>query len=872
MKKISITLLAITALIFTGCQNNNTIENLSNNAESIFWNYEITNHYVEKMDKPDFAKMNNKDEIQQEMFQKPWELEYQISQEEINDLSYAKQNDYCENGEIGLLAQQSDYQNIVSIDIDKIKAGDSFKVQGNYKIYNFYMLPNSMIDQLKNHWIAFGAFPTEYLYPRYDNDYGLFSQEEWINRITHIGGSHDEYARAPFNTLLVTNDLLLHTFHKIFSNELQYFEESQARPILAKLSENLFELFRNKTAKTTAEQEIYDFLTAYRAIPHALLPDNDTLTKELNKRESEKREKMWSDDSNYSVESNSDFADETLRDYLNPRFEKIVAKVDSKYQSALKNTRNAIWEAKEPKATDYLLNQFSPDFIRDQSIQQDYTQFKPRSHYTNSSFLKTYFMGMKWLMREKLYFWDPKLANTALTMINQIPDKELKEVLQLQEAILQLIGSDDDASIQDLQTFIKKHWWKVGQNLDEKAYEELQNLGNQRIISTSYSTPEMGSTDEEAAKDMTRGFVFFWEKFTLDSYIFDLLTAWTAEKEYLEKPNMQTAMIVPDLLENQTPATQLVNLWLQNKSQEWLILENKDCQFGTCKHLSSYDNVKTQAKEKLKTELKDPKIMDTTYHKWLKMLGYLFAPIENVPYFKTLPQYIYKNILSYMGSYTELKHDTLLYVKQAYAELGGWGIEACIITVYPPALPVPKGYVEADINFINQLIWLNQNILKWFDDADNFKQFENYLQKIKSIALQQMNNKIISDEDFEWLRLSYDQLWELTYPRKIFWEASSKLERGALIADIFTSEGGNPLYEAVGRPLLMAVMIDDINGSRVVMWPIFSHYEFYSSDNILESEQRYTDELWQEKYDHLNEIENERAMWLEMKKMFEESK
>ena len=42
----------------------------------------------------------------------------------------------------------------------------------------------------------------------------------------------------------MTDDLLLHTFHKIFSNELQYFEESQARPILAKLSETLFKKFQ----------------------------------------------------------------------------------------------------------------------------------------------------------------------------------------------------------------------------------------------------------------------------------------------------------------------------------------------------------------------------------------------------------------------------------------------------------------------------------------------------------------------------------------------------------------------------------------------------------------------------------------------------
>ncbi len=181
---------------------------------------------------------------------------------------------------------------------------------------------------------------------------------------------------------------------------MQYFEESQARTILSQLSTRLFELFKQQKSKNPEEQAIYDFLTAYWAIPHALLVDNDTLLLELRAREQRKREDSYNRDD----EQDDDFSDETLKEYLGPRFELILSQVSSNYQDALKNSWEAIWAATEPKATDYLLDQFSPDYIRENLIQQDYTQFKPRSHYNNSSFLKTYFMGMKWLMREKLYF------------------------------------------------------------------------------------------------------------------------------------------------------------------------------------------------------------------------------------------------------------------------------------------------------------------------------------------------------------------------------------------------------------------------------------------------------------------------------------
>lgn len=133
-----------------------------------------------------------------------------------------------------------------------------------------------------------------------------------------------------------------------------------------------------------------------------------------------------------------------------------------------------------------------------------------------------------------------------------------------------------------------------------------------------------------------------------------------------------------------------------------------------------------------------------------------------------------------------------------------------------------------------------------------------------------MQDQKIADEDFEWLRLSYQTLAELTTPHKLFGQASSKLERGALIADIFTSEGGNPLYEAIGRPLLMALMINDVNGARIVLGPIFAHYEFYQADKLLQGDQRYADEDWQSAYDDLTKDQRMQAYGLATRKLLEE--
>ena len=180
--------------------------------------------------------------------------------------------------------------------------------------------------------------------------------------------------------------------------------------------------------------------------------------------------------------------------------------------------------------------------------------------------------------------------------------------------------------------------------------------------------------DEEEAKKMLDGFVFFGERFTLDSYVFDRMTAGSAEREFQTKPNLHTAFIIPDILAQNDLAHQFVKLRMTRKTQTTppKIHEIADLSFT---QLSSYDQHKTEVQSQIATLLdSDAGFINNIYHKWLQMLALLIdAPLEKAPYFRLDPLYQIKNLVTYMGSYTQLKHDTLLYVKQAYAEMGAGG-------------------------------------------------------------------------------------------------------------------------------------------------------------------------------------------------------
>ena len=863
MKKFSIMIFLLWIIFLWWCENSAPeTPDIENNEPVVVEDAELIS-YKHEMQKPDFEEMINKDEIQKENYDEPWTTEYALTQDDVDMLSQSAE--YCPDWYSIIPYYWDDGTNAVHFTKDDLKVGKTFTVNWRYVWHNFFPLTWEILRQLDKYGFWVEEFPW-YKITSYEADVWEFSEEEWVAKTRQIWWHRPENERYPFNTLLVTNDLLLHVFHKIFDNELQYFEESQARVTLANHAELMFNTFKNAQDNT----EINEFLAAYWAIPYALLESNEDLIKALNDREMH----MWDNyDYTKGETPQAEFSDEELKKYLDKRFEWIVAQVASKYQAPLKEAWEKIWEWKET-TPDVFLKAYSPKFIDENGIDQDYTQFRPRSHYTNSSFLKTYFMASKWLMRERFYLWDKNLASAALYLANAIPTDEWNNNLSpLMNSINSLIWSDDDSWIPAFKLFYQTELnWNIA-NFTDEIHEKLKEQSvHQRINSTAYKTASTLQTNEEAAKSMLDAFVYFWEKFTIDSYIFDLMTAWSAEVEYLKKPNIQTALIVPDILEKYSPVSELVNMWLNKKAEDSLVLEDEVCSdIGEiCNQVSRYPEVKKEAEEKVSEVLKEDTLLSSTiYHKRLNLIGDLFTKVKNEPYFKTSPLYIFKNLTTYLGSYTELKHDTLLYVKQSYAEMWWAWWDWCTIYVESPELPVPKGYIEADVNFIDRLIELNEYTTKWFDNKDNFNGFNDFLLRLRNISIQQMNDEKISDEDFEWLRLSYEKLSGITYPRKVFWQPGVKLERGSIIADIFTSEGWNPLYEAVGRPLLMALMVNDANGARVVLWPIFSHYEFYQTDGILNGEQRYTDEDWQSSYDNLWQETKDKAYSLPMKNLFD---
>ncbi len=147
-----------------------------------------------------------------------------------------------------------------------------------------------------------------------------------------------------------------------------------------------------------------------------------------------------------------------------------------------------------------------------------------------------------------------------------------------------------------------------------------------------------------------------------------------------------------------------------------------------------------------------------------------------------------KQVESFLGSYTELKHDTLLYAKQNYAEMGGGGDEGT-----PP--PVPKGFVEPNLPFWENLARLVAYVEAGYSKYGLFKdELEEYghLNRFKedvafyaSLAAKELQGVPLTEEEYERLRTKpLSCTWPSLATTNVILE--EKDMRSGLIADLHT--------------------------------------------------------------------------------------
>ena len=478
---------------------------------------------------------------------------------------------------------------------------------------------------------------------------------------------------------------------------------------------------------------------------------------------------------------------------------------------------------------------------------EDYTQYIPRGHYTLTDNLKAYFKSMMWFgrMTFRLKTADVEVGRaetrSALLLVHALRTAQvngrpaLEAWADLYNPTVFFVGHSDDLMVTqygDVMDAVYGPGAAATGLVDEAKLDLFINEANKlpapRILGMVISE----TSDEEAT---TKGLRFMGQRFVPDAYIF---------RELIYR-NVGT----PD---NRRGLPKGLDIFAAMGSERaYAILDEEgDTAFP------SYPQQMAKV-TKWVSGLSTEEWTETLYNTWLYAFHPLLAvPGQGHPDFMQTEAWLDKQLNAALGSWTELKHDTILYAKQVYAEMGEGG--------GPPEPVKPRNYVEPVPQFYARLValtamtreGLSSRGLLADDDAANLLRLEELAKALQAMAEKELRGEALTEEEESIIRFYGGDLEHLTMAAAFNPEAEGEpgghtyMEeepQAAVIADVATDPApGVVLEEAVGRvdEIHVVVPVVDAEGAtylQVAKGAVFSHYEF-----AWPMSGRLTDEKWRQ--------------------------
>ena len=499
---------------------------------------------------------------------------------------------------------------------------------------------------------------------------------------------------------------------------------------------------------------------------------------------------------------------------------------------------------------------------------EDFSQYVPRGHYTRNEKFKRYFKAMMWYGRrmfrieevrpECLPINDPwskehQKDETLMMLkivwmlnhvkVNNSPAIEVWD--RLYKPTVLFAGRTEDLNAAEIKAIAGRIWGKLPEPgelpkiKDEKLKDFIKLAGEK-------SQPKIDSTGAGR-----KGFCFMGQRFTPDSYIFQCLVT-DADWPFggLSHPLPYIGKRKP------RPFTWGFNPYM-NPPERRFMPRGLDvfAVFGSDEALNilkeegdteykGYVNMMRFLRKDVDAMMAERK-GENLYYGWLYALIPLLKTPEGkeVPGFMKTGAWLRKELASALASWAELRHDTILYVKQSYTPR---------LQSMPQPPPPQVGYVSPYPEVYNRIgkmvkkMRLELGALDVMPEGleDNYQRFEKIMAKLVDLSEKELAGKNLSEADYRWIASVAGQLKSATVlppglRERILSETDSRM---ALIADVHTNNNAKKvLEEGVGTPFILTVNMK-LEGKPVTLnGAVFSYYEFkWPMDD------RLTDEKWQQ--------------------------
>jgi len=466
---------------------------------------------------------------------------------------------------------------------------------------------------------------------------------------------------------------------------------------------------------------------------------------------------------------------------------------------------------------------------------EDYGQYVPRGHYTRNEKLSRYFKSMMWYGR-MMFRISPRegkekaidetlqaiLLVSAIKNANIGAESALGVWDRIYEPTVFFVGKSDDLNVYEYMGIMEKIYGSNYASMSPDALADVTKIESFIEEAKNYRSPMINSTliwEGEDIGIVTKGFRFMGQRFIPDSYMFQQL--------------------VHDKVSGRMFPKGLDILAIMGSDRAYDILTKVYKENSYPKYTEQIAKLKDAF-----AKMDDEVWAQNLYWNWLYVLMPLLEQKgAGYPIFMQNVAWTDKNLSTALGSWTELRHDTILYAKQSYT----------MKTSLPPTPQLIKGYVEPNPEFYARLASLAKFTREGLSDrglllqefASKFKQLEDLLLSLKEISeLELMNQPLSNDQYGQIVNIGKTLKSIVTFPPDVSSEIENQEDESmAVVADVHTDPNSNQvLEEGVGYPMNIFAVVPVDGELRITQGAIFSYYEFeWNISN------RLTDGEWQKK-------------------------
>jgi hypothetical protein len=380
-----------------------------------------------------------------------------------------------------------------------------------------------------------------------------------------------------------------------------------------------------------------------------------------------------------------------------------------------------------------------PDNRNDEACYcEDYTQYQPRGHYTETDALEKYFRCTAYLSRMKMRIrseMETRMAALMTAALNKTrvdEDGEETNASFIWDTIYRTVsfftGASDDLTFIEYDRLLRQHFgedFNISDLSNNDTLEAFRNDLQQQRLNQASTGFEIASLQNTQASE---GLGFLSKHFVFDTYVLNQLV----DEAVGPRPEHESYQDVLDNLDadclaeagpervtgdfrqcagqsqadwhylccsavklskiEQRPeiaevcrrlpsGLDIAATFGSETARDYLLQTNRDY----CGYEQSLDTLRQEA-----TSFSDDDWYKTLYSTWELALQPLFSKdFTGFPSFMTTDIYTTKNLGSALSSWAELRHDTIHYIEQSY--------EPIIVTVLPPkdlywVEPIPEVY------------------------------------------------------------------------------------------------------------------------------------------------------------------------------------